>query len=341
VIIRLSQASDSGEARRQAAALAERSGFDAEAAGRVAIVATELATNILKHAGTGEIAIEAYDGGADGGGADDGGAHREIELLAIDNGPGMDDFARCLEDGYSTAGSQGAGLGAVHRLSGSVSVFTRPGLGTVIAARLAAQPTVPARWPFTVGAVAMPYPGETVSGDGWAIRRRDAHCRLMVVDGSGHGPLAAQAAQAALQLFAQLDAVAPDEAIAAVHRALGATRGAAVALAAIELPSRLVRYAGLGNISGTLIDDASRRGMVSTNGTAGHVWRKVREYGYPFAGADPIIILHSDGIATRWQLDSYPGLVRCHPSVIAGVLYRDHTRGRDDATVVVVKPGAA
>lgn len=145
----------------------------------------------------------------------------------------------------------------------------------------------------------------------------------------------------ATALLGQLDEHAPADAIAAVHRALAATRGAAVALAVIELPSRRIRYAGLGNISGTLIDDANRRGMVSTNGTAGHVWRNVKEYVYSFAGAEPLIILHSDGLATRWNLDAYPGLVRCHASVIAGVLYRDHTRGRDDATVVVVKARTA
>jgi len=331
VIIRLAQPTDAAEARRRAVALAERAGFDAEAAGRVSLVATELSTNILKHAGSGEIAIETHDAGT----------HQEVELLAIDGGRGMENLARCLEDGYSTAGSQGTGLGAVHRLADTVSVFTRPGLGTVILARLAAVRAAPVRRIFEVGAVAAPCPGETVSGDGWSVRRRDAQCRVLLADGSGHGEHAARAAQAAIELFAELDAHAPAAAIALLHRALSATRGAAVALAAIDLPSRTVRYAGLGNISGTLIDGASRRGMVSTNGTAGHVWRNVKDYDYPFAGADPILVLHSDGLTTRWHLDTYPGLARCDASVIAGVLYRDHSRGRDDVTVVVVKAATA
>ncbi len=211
----------------------------------------------------------------------------------------MADLARCLEDGYSTAGSQGTGLGAIRRLSNTTSIFTHPGQGTVIMARLTAQPASPAVQAFEVGAVAMPCPGETVSGDGWAIRRHDRRSRVMMVDGSGHGPLAAHATEAATGLFPKLDALSLVDGVASVHRALAATRGGALAMAAIDLPERVVRFAGLGNISGVLIDGANRRGMVSTNGTAGHTWHTVREYSYPFAGTTPIIILHSDGIATR------------------------------------------
>jgi anti-sigma regulatory factor (Ser/Thr protein kinase) len=325
VLIRLSQSSDVGEVRRQAAAIAKPMGFGDEAAGRVSIVATELATNIIKHASAGEIVIEARE------------SDQSVELLAIDRGPGMADLARCLEDGYSTAGSPGTGLGAMRRLSDATSIFSHPGQGSVIMARLTAGHKTPAAQNFEVGAVTVPCPGELVCGDAWALRRLDAGIRLLVVDGSGHGTPAAAAAEAAIQLFPKLDALPIAEGIATAHRGLGATRGAALALATIDGPARLVRFAGLGNISGVMIDGTARRGMVSTNGTAGHTWRAVKEFTYPFAGAEPIVILHSDGIATRWQLDPYPGLARCHASVIAGVLYRDFARGRDDATVVVVK----
>ena len=47
--------------------------------------------------------------------------------------------------------------------------------------------------------------------------------------------------------------------------------------------------------------------------------------------------MHSDGISARWSLDDYPGLVRRHPGVVAGLLYRDFQRESDDATVIVVR----
>jgi hypothetical protein len=70
--------------------------------------------------------------------------------------------------------------------------------------------------------------------------------------------------------------------------------------------------------------------MVSHNGTAGHVAPRIREFVYDFT-VDPLVILHSDGLTSRWDLAAYPGLAMQHPSLVAGVLLRDHRRGRDDA----------
>jgi hypothetical protein len=53
-----------------------------------------------------------------------------------------------------------------------------------------------------------------------------------------------------------------------------------------------------------------------------------------------LIILHSDGIASRWDIAAYPGLAVQHPSLIAGVLLRDHRRGRDDAAAVAMRATA-
>jgi hypothetical protein len=76
--------------------------------------------------------------------------------------------------------------------------------------------------------------------------------------------------------------------------------------------------------------------MVSHNGTAGLEARKIQEFTYPWQD-NAILIMHSDGLATKWKLEGYPNLINKHPSLIAGVLYRDFKRGTDDVTVVVVK----
>jgi anti-sigma regulatory factor (Ser/Thr protein kinase) len=335
MIIPVSEGSQVAEARRQASEAARLAGFGEEDCGRAALVATELATNLVKHGGGGEIVVGHFDD-ADGAG---------VEILALDRGRGMADVQQCLRDGFSTAGSPGTGLGAVSRLADRFGLFSRPEQGTVVLARLTAkrQPpptTSPPAAPTgpQVGAIAAICPGEDVCGDAWGIDARHGET-LLVADGSGHGPIAATAARVAVETFrAQADKPLP-RLLEAIHRALQPTRGAAVAVARIDRGARVVRFAGVGNISGTLVTGGQSRHMVSHNGTAGHVAPRIAEFTYPFAGA-PTLILASDGLTTRWDVASYPGLAQAHPSIVAGVLYRDHRRGRDDATVVVLKAPA-
>jgi hypothetical protein len=76
--------------------------------------------------------------------------------------------------------------------------------------------------------------------------------------------------------------------------------------------------------------------MVSRNGTAGHIAPKVQEFHYPVpSGA--IMVMFSDGLGTHWDLRAYPGLLQRSAAVIAGVLYRDFSRRKDDVTVVVAR----
>jgi len=121
-----------------------------------------------------------------------------------------------------------------------------------------------------------------------------------------------------------------------MHDALRATRGAAIAVVNIDIGERLTRYAGLGNISGMIVTpDHKRVTLVSHNGTAGHIARRVQEFAYPLLrGA--VIVLHSDGLSASWDPARYPGLWQRDPALIAAVLYRDFNRRRDDSTVVVI-----
>jgi len=293
--------------------------------GQLALVVTELATNLLKHGSGGHILATTFDD-QDGSG---------IEVLALDCGAGMADVERCVADGYSTAGSPGNGLGAIIRQSDHVRIYSRPGLGTVVTARFVMQTTNPPP-PVRIGAALAPYPGELVCGDNWAAGDAPAGRTLLAVDGSGHGMEAARAADIAVRIFHD-HVHDPCERLAErVHRALIPTRGAAIAIARVDAAARLVRYVGIGNISGVLAVDGTARHMISYNGTAGHVAPRIREMTYPFSAA-PTVILHSDGLTPRWDLAAYPGLAAQHPSLIAGVLLRDFRRGRDDASVVAMQ----
>ncbi|HSU05215.1 MAG TPA: ATP-binding SpoIIE family protein phosphatase [Acetobacteraceae bacterium] len=313
------------EARRQVSTFARGIGLSENRTAQAALTATELATNLLTHGGGGEILAARFED-EDGMG---------LELLALDRGAGMADVERCMRDGYSTAGTPGGGLGAITRQADQMRIYSRPGAGTAIMARFTISPPGPG--PKTqCGVAAAPFPGERISGDSWCLAYAQAGRTLLMVDGAGHGPEAARAANCAVAAFHANVEEDCEHLIESMHRALAATRGAALAVARIDASARLVRYAGIGNISGLLVSDGVAKHMVSHNGTAGHVAARIREFTYPFS-ADPLVILHSDGLTSRWDLAAYPGLIAQHPSLIAGVLLRDFRRGRDDATVVAIR----
>ncbi len=101
-------------------------------------------------------------------------------------------------------------------------------------------------------------------------------------------------------------------------------------------PNGLVRYAGIGNISSTILSSGHRRAMVSLPGIVGQQRRDIREFAYPLAAGD-LVIMHSDGLTDRWDLSAYPNLVVQAPVLIAATLLRDHAKRRDDAAVVVAR----
>jgi anti-sigma regulatory factor (Ser/Thr protein kinase) len=314
-----------GEARRAARALALRMSFDETRSGRLALVVSELATNLAKHAQKGEILLRLLNSPSEAPG---------VEVLAIDSGPGIADVALSSRDGHSTAGTLGHGLGAIRRQSDGFWVYTQPS-GTVIAARVLREPGEPDRLPLEIGAVNVSKPGEHVCGDAWSWRLRPDRFAAIVADGLGHGLGAHDAAREAVTAFGEDPETAPLHTIERVHQALRPTRGAAVSVVSIDLERRVARYAGLGNIAAAVLRaDGSRQNFVCQNGIAGHHAPRLQEFHYPVPPRS-LIVLHSDGLGSQWTLSPYPGLAASHPSLIAGVLYRDFSRRRDDVTVVV------
>ncbi|HEY1933162.1 MAG TPA: ATP-binding SpoIIE family protein phosphatase [Acetobacteraceae bacterium] len=325
MIATVADPSQVAQARRRVTEFAGQAGASQAKLDHIAIAVTELATNLLKHAAGGEILAERFHD-RDGIG---------VDVLALDRGNGMADVDRCMQDGYSSAGSLGQGLGAVSRQADTMRIWSQPDRGTVILARFVLQAS-PTASRLQCGSATSAYPGETVCGDAWAFADTAAGPALLVADGTGHGLEAARAANLAVDIFCKHPGETCEELVHRMHRALVPTRGAALAVARIDAAAQLIRYAGIGNISATMIAGGEVRHMVSNNGIAGHLSPRVREFNYPF-GDPPLLILHSDGISTRWDLNAYPGLTAQHPSLVAGVLLRDFRRGRDDASVVALR----
>jgi hypothetical protein len=292
-------------------------------------VATEAATNLAKHATGGQVVLRSLA-------PEDAGCG--VEVLALDRGPGIADVGRSLRDGYSTAGTAGAGLGAIRRLADLFDLATAPGLGTALVARVCRRDVPDAAPPqaVEVGAVCLPVAGEEACGDAWAVESSPTRTAVLVADGLGHGLLAATAAAEAVRVFRKTAGSHPEEIVRALHAALRPTRGAAAAVAVIDHPARTLRYAGVGNISGVVLALGRRQGLVSHSGTLGHDARKVQSFEYVWpAGA--LLVMHSDGLASQWDLGRYPGLSARHPALAAGVLYRDYRRDRDDVGVVCLR----
>jgi len=324
--IEVSETSATGEVRRASVRLAERFGFDREDIGRLEIVATEVATNVFNHAAGGVVLI-----GLGGSGED------TIEILALDQGPGIEDIGKALRDGHSTTNTAGNGLGAVSRIADFFQLYSRPKKGTGLLARVSRRDATAGKTEaVAIGGVSVALRGETVNGDGWAVSSGDDGIGVvMVVDGLGHGYPAHDASVAACEVFMTAKGSC-GERLRAIHEGIRATRGAAVAVAELDPVAGQIRFAGVGNISATMIDPGARRSAVSMHGIAGHEMREVREFSYPWS-RDSSLVMHSDGLTTRWDLDTYPALLTRDPVLVAGILWKDHRRPNDDATVVVAR----
>ena len=328
--IAVAEQSQVAEARRQGAALAREAGFDEQKAGALALVVTEAATNLVRHAEGGEILLRGLNGAGPVG----------IEVLALDRGRGIANLPESLSDGYSTRGTPGNGLGAIRRQSDVFEVYSQPGRGTAILSRVFAS-RVPAPSEFDAyameaAAVCLPVRGEEESGDAWSFLPLAASSRLLVADGLGHGEGAAIASATAVETLRAHPSLDLLPLFQRLHEALRATRGAVAAVAEVLPGPGLLRYAGVGNISASVWSSGGSQRLVSMNGTLGYAVSRVREFSYSWP-PEGVLVLHSDGLQTRWSLDDYPGLVARDPALVAGVLYRDWARGRDDVTVMVAR----
>ncbi|MEE7463680.1 anti-sigma regulatory factor [Methylobacterium fujisawaense] len=326
--VTVTEASQVAEARRRAVAVAQSIGFDETAAGRIALVVTELATNVVKYGVPGEVLVGTYEDGTGSG----------VEILVLDKGEGFSNLGLALTDGHSTGGSAGEGLGAVRRISDAFDIVSRPGLGTAVLARLSIDRKTVSDAVPGYGAVAVPLKGETANGDAYAVRERADGWTAVVSDGLGHGPEAAKASEEALKLFRRHQDKPPAAILSAIHAGLSHTRGGAISVARYERNRGTLAFAGIGNVLGAVVSGTVTRRTVSLAGTAGHAARRIQEFEYPMR-PDDLFVLCSDGIATAWSLDAHPGIAAAHPTLVAGVIYRDFARARDDATVLVVRDG--
>ncbi|MEK8108571.1 SpoIIE family protein phosphatase [Micromonospora sp. M12] len=287
----------------------------------LAIVAAELTSNLVKHADEGVLLLRPVRRAGQAG----------VELIAIDSGPGMADLTVSSQDGHSTTGTLGIGLGAIVRQASWFDGYSLPGRG----------PSSPCRSGRRSRAAVLgrrPHPPD---------HRRNGQRRRV------RGPGRRRAAPAAGQRWpgarpagqrrnkrrwprSGRPAGPPASVVGHLHRSMSHTRGAALAVAELVPEAGVLHYAGLGNISGVVVEGRPPPGLVSLPGIAGHQRPTIREYDYPF-GPGARLVMHSDGVVDRWRLADYPGLAERSPLVMASTLLRDAGVRRDDACVLVAR----
>lgn len=310
VRIRVDDRTQVAQARREAGAAATRAGLAPGVRDRVLLVATELATNLVSHAGGGQLVVQPENPNIGPPG---------LLLLSLDQGPGIASIPAAMRDGWSTAGTPGNGLGAIGRAADHLDVYSLPRAGSVVLARFGdgPAPAAPAGRSVRWAGLAVPRAGEDACGD--VIVAGDGHdpFRIAVIDGVGHGPDAAIGAGTAARTVLGHPRVAPAAVLDALATPMRPTRGAVVGIADVHLRARTVQFAGIGNISGRIVTPGKTTGLVSHHGTVGVTTRPGRPHAEQWPeGA--LLVLHSDGLRTRWDLDAYPGLISRDPAIICG-----------------------
>lgn len=330
---------DVGGARRMAEEYALQLGFDAQAVGEIAIVATELASNLVVH--------DTFDGFISIAEVSDQ-LGKGIEIVAQDRGPGISDVDYFLQDSASSAGSMGCGLGAVRRLMDEFDIYSNVGgentrewgaftepMGTVVTARkwLVDRQCPP---PFVYSANSRPFPGLTANGDSFYIRQERGGLLVAVADGLGHGPDAEHASKLAVSYVSSNHSKPLDQVLLGIHEALRGSRGAAVTLVRLRLSDRKLLHVGVGNVE-TRLYPRPRTSLIPRPGVlgAGRPPRpRVSEIPWPQNGT---LVLFSDGISAKWDLREEPAILDRHVTTISHLLMQQYGRRNDDATVLVVE----
>jgi len=318
-----------GMVRSELRKMAEGSGFKGHRLGEIEIIIAEITSNLVKHATKGAYILARSLKDIGGG----------IEMIAIDHGPGMRMLAKMMEDGHSTKKTLGQGLGAIRRLSSIFDLYSMAGWGTVLFSRSYLEKDFQTSSnTLMVETLCVAKKDQIVCGDAWSINSEGRFLKIAVIDGLGHGSAAHEAATLAVNKLRFHRKNRPTESLRELHEALKKTRGAVITIVQIDRVNQQLAYSGVGNISMKMISALGAKGCFSYNGIVGHILPgSLNDHFLQWNEKMDSVIMHSDGISSRWDIQKYPGILSHHPLVICASLYKDYDRGNDDSTILIAK----
>jgi anti-sigma regulatory factor (Ser/Thr protein kinase) len=309
--------------------IATEAGLSAARTNELDLIVAEMTSNLFKYSDDGEILLGVFNKGGS----------PYIELISIDNGPGMINPTRMMQDGVSTSNTLGHGLGSMKRLSDTFELYSQIGWGTIVLSRVYNEPEMfKPQNKVVMRPIVVSKPGETTSGDGFVYKKTDKYIKMMLADGLGHGPEANKAINEAAAAFKVFPDYSPTETIRFIHTSIKKTRGAVISIIGYDFDQKEWASVGVGNIAVRMMGPAGAfRNHMSYNGIVGHnIPNTMNDQKY---AADQYnqVLLCSDGIKTRIDFAKYPLMYKYDQTILAAAIYKDHARRNDDMSVVLAK----
>lgn len=316
--------------KREIHNLALQLGFTPHRAGETDIIVAELTSNLIKYANGGELLYRAN--------VEEG--QNEIEIYCLDKGTGFENVSKIMNDGYSSSNTLGHGLGSIKRLSNDFQIYSMKNWGCVQYVKICEKSDFglsDIKKGLNHSAIALNYPGEKVCGDAYYIKNLKKGFQIFVGDGLGHGQNAHEAVQLAVKAFKQSTESDPAEILRDIHSKVKKSRGLVATVATVDYGLEVWNICGIGNINTRIYDGLENKTYTPYNGIIGHnIPRTLNNSVVPYK-KHQIIIMHSDGLRTRWNLSDMTSIFKQSPGIIASALLKENIRGTDDATILVGK----
>ncbi|GAA4328856.1 serine/threonine protein kinase [Mucilaginibacter gynuensis] len=292
------------------------------------LIVAEMTSNLFKYSDDGELLMGVFPNGG----------NPYVELISIDNGPGMVNPTRMMQDGVSTSNTLGHGLGSMKRLSDTFELYSQIGWGTIALSRVYSDPErIKEKSKVIMRPIVVYKPGEKTSGDGFTFKQTDKFLKMMLADGLGHGPEANFAINEAANAFKVFPDYSPTETIRFIHSSIKKTRGAVINILGYDFSRRVWTSAGVGNIAARVFGPVNFKNHMSYNGIVGHnIPNTMNDQDYAVEDYNQVMLC-SDGIKTRIELMRYPMMYKYDLTILAAAIYKDHARRNDDMSVVIAK----
>lgn len=309
--------------------LAVAAGFDEKKVGEIDIVVAEMVSNLVKHAGGGEVwaGIVKIDG------------IDALELISVDGGVGITDISRMMVDGVSTKNTLGHGLGAMKRLSDVFQMYSLKDWGTVLLIRILKEPKPLFMKPLKmeIRSLLLPKPGEVECGDGFFYSNNSHHLKLFLGDGLGHGKEAARAVEKAGEAFLNCPETDPAQIIRFINTEVKKTRGLVGTVMVFDWKKAQWHTCGVGNIYTRFISPVQTRNYMPYNGIIGlNVPRSLNVQVIDHENGQ-VLLAASDGLKSKLDTQKYSSIWRYDLSVLSAALIKDFGRFTDDSSVAACK----
>ncbi|MCD4772618.1 MAG: SpoIIE family protein phosphatase [Bacteroidales bacterium] len=333
---------DIGICRRKGANLATQMGFNKVKSGEIAILISELVTNVIKHGGgKGKIVICQIE---------DNENKKALEVWCCDSGNGISNFQKALQDGYTGKNTLGIGLGTIRRFSDELEInpLSSPIFKETFFSKnytfkycVRSLKWLPSKsWTglnnnLNIGAASRCKPGEQLNGDSYVINHISPEISVVaVIDGLGHGKEANIASALAKEQILLKPDLPLDSLMKHIHNSIRGTRGTVLGLARINTKINKLYFSGVGNIESFIIAENGKKTLLSFGGIMGHNMRTPKIFEFDFK-PDNILCMYSDGITTRWKPEDLDW--NEPPQKNSEYILNNYSRQNDDATILIIR----